>query len=428
MRQPRKSKSTAKKSSPKQSARKKSPKSSAKKSTSANVESLFPGLVNRADWKASFMEAFPHWTKWFEGDEPVYALPPTLVTELAKGHEASRLLKDQQAEEELEFAKLCTSWHQHTVGAWRGAPIRNWPFASVYQLSNNAAAPPKIHVLLDEKRAAAEGIWNIGNPGEAKRLKEEFRHAAVAWMGHCLFDRKTSPVFRRELEGLKAHWQKLPRPLQTPIHRIGKWVEEGKEINDYSVLAGCLDRGAAVSDGTNFKRAYDQLLMQWGLSGFATWELPNIPPPILGLPLFQAAQVLPFDAVINYWPPQIQCPPDVDFRDVLLNQQIQYPQDVESSQQVCEGDGGGSAGLESVEKFPVVRGKRKDGRPSHSETVMLMYIAELALKQRYGDVRGRWTMIGEAFEEWQGLNKGAVKNYRGDYTKFLIDRAVGADD
>jgi hypothetical protein len=363
-----------------------------------------------------FSEQFPEWRPWLDGDDPVYALPYALMefltrvpqTEGGNVHPKKPLLAAEDAEGELAFSAMCIARHPHAVGIWRRNTIVHWPLATAYKLLPGSPSESNLqtHPYDFAKLAATEGVWNIGDEEKVCRLQEEFRHGVVECLGNFMFEPRASSRFRQDLEPVILHWRGLPPELQVPIRRIGK--------QDLQASRKCENLRTTVSTANDFSMAWDRLLSRWGLAGFVTWDLPVIPPPMLGEQLWVVEQALPTDAVVNFWPPQIQCPPEIILNEVIFAQQREFPL-------VVPNWLGEDTSARRGPFFPRARGTRRKETLSNFEKVMLMHVAEMAVRQRYGAAPAMASRLCEGYMEWFNFQSlQVVKNHRKHYLKYLV--------
>ena len=363
-----------------------------------------------------FREQFPKWGPWLDGDDPVYALPYALTeflmrdphTEGGNVRPKRPLLAAEDAEVELAFSTMCIARHPHAVGIWRRSTIAHWPLATAYKLLPGSPSESnlRIHPYDFVRLAATEGVWNIGDEEKVYRLQEEFRHGVVECLGNFMFEPTASSRFRQDLKPVILHWLGLPPELQVPIRRIG--------IQDLQALRKCDNRRTTISIANDFSMAWDRLLSRWGLAGFVTWDLPVIPPPMLGEQLLVVEQALPKDAVVNFWPPQIQCPSEIVLNEVIFAQQREFPL-------VVPNWLGEDTSARRGPFFPRARGTRRNGSLSNFEKVMLMHVAEMAVRQRYGAAPAMASRLCEGYMEWFNFQSlQVVKNHRKHYLKYLL--------
>lgn len=361
-----------------------------------------------------FLERFSNWEPWVEGDLPAYSIPDELIHLLgpAEGR-AKRLLTQDEVEAELAFGKLCLAWNKLCVGVWRRKPICHF---AVSDFKSDSRPPTESEDLEPESSAFAPiaeikdrlfglhpgdfvgrakmlGYWGgIGIPrGSTEEI--DFRHATRGCIGSLLCD----PGFVDDIQSLQLLWTKLPANLQLPI---------GDPLTDRDKLvlvAKNKGRNVALAC-VDFSIEYQRILERWALSGFVTWDLPLIQPPLLGIPLFQAAEILPCTARVIYWPPHVQRPSTLDFNAILRS--VQHTD--AAFRQYTEEQSARST-------FPSVPGKQKGGRPSDNEKIARMLLWERALVQRYPD-RGRSSRFVEAIEALFNLNSlQAAKNVHSSY-------------
>jgi hypothetical protein len=372
-----------------------------------------------------FLERFPNWQPWINSDLPVYLLPVELIDLLGPSEERpNRLLTKEEAAAEREFASICLNRNKLCIGMWRRTPICHLAISDFkseslpqtvrenQDLESSGLTPEQMAENKDRLfglhpgdfvgRAKTFGYWGgVGIPsGSTKEI--DFRHAARSCIGSLLCDLG----FVNDIQILRLLWMKLPANLQVPIG--DPLIDRDKlvlvaENKSSDVALACV----------KFSIEYQRVLERWALAGFATWDLPLIQPPLLGIPLFQAAEILPPTARVIYWPPHVQRPPTIDFNSVLKSLQ----QEDAAFRQFNEDD-------PVLTTFPSVPGKQKGGKTSNQEKIARMLLWEGALLQRYRR-RGVKTRFIEAMQEYYFLGSPqAVKNLRQLYSHLLPETTV----
>lgn len=372
----------------------------------------------------SFLKRFSNWKSWVEGELPAYSLPDELIHLLGPAEGRPKcLLTKEEVEAELEFGKLCPAWNKFCVGVWRRKPVCHYaisdfmPDAHQQTISENqepesSALTPEqmaenndrlfgLHACDFVGRAKMFGYWgSAGIPSDCTEEKD-FRHAARSCIGSLLCDSS----FVNDIQSLCLLWTKLPANLQVPIG--DPLTDRDKRVlvaenKSHDVALACV----------NFSIEHQRVLERWALAGFATWDLPRIQPPLLGVSLFQAAEILPPTARVIYWPPHVQRPPTIDFNSILKSLQ----QEEGDFRQYAEESPG-------QPMFPSVPGRQKGGKPSDNEKIAQMVLWEKALQQRYSGRRGSSTRFGEVVQDYFALSTPqGVKNLRGSYRHLFQKR------
>src|SRR5438105_3619323 len=79
------------------------------------------------DWSV-LCSTHADWVLTWKADEAIYFLPAEVIAELGKPRGYSRQLKavltKEEAKAETDFAKMCRSFSEQTVGVWQGQPLQ----------------------------------------------------------------------------------------------------------------------------------------------------------------------------------------------------------------------------------------------------------------------------------------------------------------
>ncbi len=413
--------------------------------------------MDRRSWIEIFLEKWPTWQPWLSGKEPVYCLPGDIINLLEhpedeKSRKRALLTKDDAAAER-DWRRVCGAMGRHVIGWWRGKPIVSFPFSD-YAGPNHPLLDRKL--LLKERRRAKDDATQNANPlrGLAKKVPkdkihplnpawmatygawesvldndelsdvEEFKHAVAGCVGELLFGPSASPAFRLDLHSLMEQWAQLPLPLQVPIRDLRSDADRRK-------LASLRPDRQTVSTAVNFSMDLERVLDRWALCGFATWDIPIIAPPLLGVPMCQAALLLPPSAIINYWPPHLHKPPHVDVNEIVCRQEEGHgetQQSLDAAQnEIADWTHAVKGVVDDFPGFHLIRFGRKEKAMSNPEKVARMAITETSVRQRYSGSKYLTSQLCGAFQSWFGLQSGqAVKNLRRQYFRHIAKSATPA--
>ena len=213
-----------------------------------------------SDALADLRRIDPDWAARFDGDDPVYALPPKAIDVLANatGRVGVKIFDAPTAAAERAFTQDCEE--RKIVGLQADGPI-SYPLLSELPVS----IPDFLMALLGwtpTELGVARVVGDLAAPTRP-RLR-----GVVGWL-------LTDPAFLGELAEVRALYQALPasgRP-RFPLARVLQVSDESPP----ETLVG-------------FDDALLRLLDRWGLKALAAWDLPEPQGPLL-------PDLLPADAI-----------------------------------------------------------------------------------------------------------------------------------
>lgn len=231
-------------------------------------------LRNQNDWKTVSQDHINEWNKplqeftksheeWIQSrlveSEVIYSLPQKLLD-----HRIKSLFQISESEirAEQDFSLLCSS--TNAIGIVRGEFIRyRWLQPRIASVS---ALDPQITARLgwteDQLECAAKET-------DARYDLDE-RISSAAGRLTC------SPAFLAEREELKRLWKEIPleRRPWFPFFRTQKAESIDKLQTGFSAEVSEVDRRVG-----NFFGALNRFCDRWRITGFASWELPEIDGP-----------------------------------------------------------------------------------------------------------------------------------------------------
>jgi hypothetical protein len=367
----------------------------------------------------AFIARFTQWSEWLPGNHvpetdsdcevPTYALPIALIDRLAAECSAATnkrgtLISDFEFESEREYARLCNSTWSRAVGVFRGEPI-------VYDLLASDAARAFDLPSRDEVRFRGEweAFREIVNEQESScserpgRFDSEalaqLESQARASMLDAVYTLRQTAEFAEDVALLHRKWLTLPTSRRAHafgfhdhVERCLMAHEETVDSIDEEWMTPC-DQPFG-----DFVLSYYDCVKKWSLLGFASWDLPILPPWCPYLSVARASELLPPDAQVSYRHPFFVAPEGAAARS--LSQLI--------DRHLLSTHG------KSIK--PRTYAKRRIAGTA-SKNCLQMLLAERAITQRYGGRLGLSACFCRAVARWLDIEPSRVRNLRTEYRK-----------
>jgi hypothetical protein len=212
-------------------------------------------LVDFGQELAGFAADHASWYDHFPSDEPLYALPTSVISRMeTSGPQRVAAMDSATAQAERSFTRLCLA--AGAVGTWSGRPI-------VYPWLLSSLPPPTAALILR--------TWD--DPKMVFQFQQAFeeldriRPNLAGYAGRLM----TDPAFVAARDALRVRWRMLPWDLRLsfPLSGAAEVPRPGDNLD---------------SDRTGLGRFLIELhrfLADWELLGLATWDLPLPRGPLL---------------------------------------------------------------------------------------------------------------------------------------------------
>lgn len=225
-----------------------------------------------ADAFDEFRRRYPAWVNRFDGDDPVYAIPPAAIDSLVlpAGSRAVPLFDKPAADAEREFSRLCAS--DHVVGVGPDGPVA---FHWLTDTSLDTDAP--MIAGMGWTAAQLRTVQELADRGGESRRR---LRGVVGWL-------LTEPAFLRQVADVRRLYQGLPEAGR-PRFPLARVVQVPSSIEGEGLLA--------------FVATLRALLDRWGLLSLAAWDLPDPQGPFLPDLLPAGAVARPTHGVYVYVP------------------------------------------------------------------------------------------------------------------------------
>jgi hypothetical protein len=359
------------------------------------VESDLTGTrVWSIPWK-DFCSRCAGWWSRVRSDDPVYAVPETVIDELVRGTKGvgkqirgrRPLLSPEKAEAERAFLAACLAYAPDTVGVWDGRPVQ-------YPLFRKTASPRISEQLIRQMKwdeyvpikSVNSGLEQLAEKADAVRRQQ------LGYAGAVTFDAD----YQAERTRLMGRWRLLPVPPPLPI-----WANtHDREPMVEAPGAGATE--ALSTDVAGFLNEAGAFLRKWQLASLVTWDLPLPQGPLESIPLGLARHLLGPGQIVNAYPTWYDIPSATNVRDEIRDQQ----------RFAAEQAGVGT-------EHPLTHLSPRDGRASTPEAAFRMWFIESAVRGRYGARPGVTTRLDSAFAALFGVTTERVRQVRKHYGAFL---------
>lgn len=207
---------------------------------------------------AEFLTEHHDWAGRFPSGELVYAIPEVALGSLARPTSSHPPARFDRATVDVEraFARLCRGLN--AVGVWGTTPVS-------FPLLRPPVPPP------DTAAMRARG-WSVAQMAAIGGLVDQTTGANQRLVGVAGW-LMTEPTFLHAVGDLRTRWEALP-PFLRPRFPLDR---------------GCVSADDAATPRVRvveeFVAAFEPVLDRWGLTGFATWDLPVPQGPLLPNPL-----------------------------------------------------------------------------------------------------------------------------------------------